>query len=411
MQDWLKYFFLSYFSDKRTQEAHKRSFLNGLGCYLLSLILLLFTLFGGYTAAMPSHLNDATEYRNAVYSVLNNNTITIDDNTISVHDQTDNAISINTIKDTQSNDCNIIIDTRDIKSTYTTFDIKYTKDDSAITYDEYLDLSKEDKASFTFTAEYSDTPIHFTDELISSYEEYLNSVDDESIQSSYLDILASKPSMNKDEYSIALYEIYVTAYYPEDVRSLDLYTFAPTLRTYYESLIDQNRSKSFFVIYNDLIYARFYGKNDICYTASASPSQLKDRTIISTDCSDINNLIDGLFKDAFSASSTTIIIEYALNLVRLSALIIIGSLVLALICWLILRSTGNYRYSAYITTFHILLLYTPFSALIGGLVGFISSWFMGRNTAYLVASLVYIVLLCCRMIVYTLCTIIRERKK
>lgn len=415
MRDWLRYFFLSFFTDKQTHEAYRRSLLNGLGCYILSLAILLVALLCGYMASMPSRYNGAETYREAIYAALcrDNNKVTIDGEKISVCKSSGEALVVNTFTD-ENSDCHIIVDTREIKNVFTAFEVVYVgKDDKTVTYDEYLALSEEERNLLSFTVKYTDAPIEFTDELLSSYETFLESVEDETIKTDYADLAKRKTSLKKEEYAVALYELYVTAYYPKDVLSLDLYAFAPTLRTYYDDLVGKGRNESFFVIYNDLIYARFYGEGngDVCYTASASPSRLKNQATNLTDNEDSKAVIDGLYKNAFSASSTTIAIEYAFNLVRLSSFIVIGSLVLALICWLILRSTKNHAYSLYITVFHILLLYTPVSAVVAGLTGFTLSFFVGRNSAYLITALVYIAVAFCRMVTYTLRTFMKERKK
>lgn len=415
MRDWLRYFFLSFFTDKQTHEAYRRSLLNGLGCYILSLAILLVTLLCGYTASMPSRYKYATTYREAIYDALcrDNNKVTIDDEKISVCKSSGEAVVVNTFT-SENSGCNVIVDTREIKNVFTVFEIVYVgKDDETVTYEEYLTLPEEERATLSFTVKYTDTPIEFTDELLSGYETFLESAEDETVKTNYADLTERKTSLEKEEYAVALYELYVTAYYPKDVLSLDLYAFAPTLRTYYDDLVGKNRQKSFFVIYNDLIYARFYGEgnDDVCYTASTSPSRLKNRAMNLTDNEESEAFVDGLYKNAFNASSTTIAIEYAFNLIRLSSFIIIGSLVLALICWLILRFTKNHAYSLYITVFHILLLYTPVSAVVAGLTGFTLSFFVGRNSAYLITALVYIAITFSRMITYTLRTFIKERQK
>lgn len=411
MRDWSKYFFLSFFTDKHTYEAYKRSLLNGIGCFLLSLLILMLTLAGGYMAAMPTHLSNATEYKQTICDALSNTncTIAIQDGKISAFAQ-NNAVVINTFTDTENTSCKIIIDTRSIKDVYTTFEISYvSKEGTTILYDEYLALDETAQKEYSLQVKYFDTPIQFDDALLASMENYLSGVTDATMQASYGDLLARKQAMEKLEYAVELYELYVCAYYPQEVQALDLYTFAPTLHTYYEDLIDQNRSENFFVLYDDLIYARFYGEGNVFYSATASASQLKNHTI-GDDSENLSKQIDNLFCDAFNASAGIVLVEYIFNVIRFCPFVVIGAIVLALICWLILKSTKNNKFSSYATVFQILLLYTPASALIGGITGFVLSWFVGRSSAYATAMLVYVAAICCRTIAYTVCTLIRERK-
>ncbi len=409
MRDWSKYFFLSFFTDKHTYEAYKRSLLNGIGCFLLSVLILMLTLAGGYMAAMPTHFSHATEYKQTICNALDNTncTIAIQDGKISALAQ-NNAVVINTF--TNDTSCKIIVDTRSIKDVYTSFEISYAnKEGATILYDEYLELDETAQKEYSLQVKYFDTPIQFDNALLASFENYLGGVGDATVQASYGDLLARKQTMEQSEYAVELYKLYVCTYYPQEVQALDLYTFAPTLHTYYEDLIDKNRLENFFVLYDDLLYARFHGEDNVFYSASASASQLKNQTI-GGNSANLSKEIDNLFFDAFNASAGIVFVEYIFNVIRFCPFVIIGAVVLSLICWLILKSTKNNKYSSYATVFQILLLYTPASALIGGITGFVLSWFVGRSSAYATAMLVYVAAICCRTIVYTVCTLLGERK-
>lgn len=411
MSNWLQYFFLSFFSDKYTHEAHKRSLLNGFGCFFLSLIILLSLLFGGYMVAMPVHYRNANNYREAIYDILgdSNYIIQVEDGNFAFSDHQGTAVVINSFSQQVANNCELIIDTRDIDSIFTTFSVQYIKKDGTVLpYEKYLALPEDEQANYLFSVEYSDIPICFTDDLLSSFEQYLSTVKDEDVWQDYTDLLTRKQSLEENEYAVALYKLYVTAYYPSDVQALDLYSFAPTLRTYYDSLIKSSNTQ-FFVMYRDLIYTRFFGQGDICYTVTAPSAQIDTQSISDGDKAKEEAQIDQLITDAFLVSASTIFIEYIFNIVKLFSLLMIGALLISVLPWLLWKLIKDHKYAAYLTSFQILLLYTPVAAIIGGLTGFVLSWYVGRNTTYQVAVLCYMTVASCRMILYTLVTLFRGR--
>lgn len=411
MRDWLEYFFLSFFTDKRTQEANKRSLLNAFGCFFLSLTILLCLLMGGYMAAMPSHYRSADGYRQALYAVLGNadRIVKTENGFFSFTDEQNNAVVINTFADKNADACEFIIDTRDIQSLFVEFSIQYRHSDgTALSYEEYLALSEEERKNYTFSANYTNTPLAFNDELLSSYAKTVEGTENDELRQQYSELLDRKQELSQEAYAIALYELYVKAYYPADVQALDLYSFAPTLYTYYEHLTAQVGAAQFFAMYRDLVYSQFTGDGDIRYSISAAPEEMEDRLLSQQDENATKVCVNNFILDAFQASAQKILIEYIFNFVKLSSLLILGSLLLATLPWLLFKFTKNPKLSAYFTSFKILHLYTPMAALIGGLAGFVLSWSAGRGATYRVAALCYISVVACRLTLYTLRTLYHE---
>lgn len=197
MRDWLEYFFLGFFTDKNTHEAYKRSLLNAFGCFFLSLVILLCLLFGGYMAAMPAHYRNAVPYREALYEVLGNPDYIVksENSVLSFTDQLGSAVVINTFADQTESDCELIIDTRDIKNIFVEFTVQYiSKDGSALSYDAYLELADEEKTGYTFSVEYTDVPIAFTDKLLLSYKQYLGKINDEALH----DLMERKQELSEE---------------------------------------------------------------------------------------------------------------------------------------------------------------------------------------------------------------------
>jgi len=410
VHDWLHYFFLSFFTDKYTHQAHKRSILNAFGCYFLSLIILAGLLMGGYMAAMPSHYSEADSYRQALYSVLGNtdHIIKIENGFFSFTDEQNNVVVINTLADETADTCEFIIDTRDIKNIYVEFSIQYTNQNgTTLSYEEYLTLSEEEKKDYTFSANYTDTPINFNDELLSSYAKTIEKTENDEIHKQYTDLIDHKQELSQEEYSIALYELYVKAYYPSNVQSLDLYSIAPTLYTYYEHLTVHSGDIQFFTMYRHWAYSRFVGDKDIRYLISGTPDRLGNHLLTQQDAEATKANIDRFIIRSFQTSGDRILLEYIFNFINLSSLLIIGSLLLTILPWLLFKIAKKPTLPSYFASFKILYLYTPIAAVISGFTGYALSWSAGRSTAYRVAVLCFIAIVACRLTIYTLRTLYR----
>ena len=70
MVNWLKFFFLSFFSDRYAKQAAERRMLNALACVLIALVLLFGGLLTGYVSSFGKHYAAATEFREFAYSVF-----------------------------------------------------------------------------------------------------------------------------------------------------------------------------------------------------------------------------------------------------------------------------------------------------------------------------------------------------
>ena len=70
MTEWLKFYFLGFFSQKLTRQAARRRYLNVVLGILLTFILLFAGLFMGYTCSFGKHYGNSSQFREFVYSVF-----------------------------------------------------------------------------------------------------------------------------------------------------------------------------------------------------------------------------------------------------------------------------------------------------------------------------------------------------
>ena len=391
---WLKYFFLSFFNDKYAEEAHKRSLLNSFLSLFLSLSIMCSMLFGGYCTSMDYHYEKDEDYRNKIYSILSaNGQLNIENGKFSFVENQIPAV-INEI----SNEMVVITDTRDINSAFIEFTVTYiAKNGATIPYENYLLLDENEKAQYTFSVEYTNKLIDFNSEKIAGYESYILSQSSEEIKNQL-----SQLQNNDRAYPTKLYELFVKSYYPNEVIALDIYSFAPTLRTYYDDIVSKTNTE-FFILYEDLLYTKFQ-YDSISYIITGDPESMSDRAISS------QHDIDDLIFDSFEQSKSYIIIEYIFNFIRLCPIIMMGCLVIAFVPWLFFKASKNSKMSAYLTSFKLINLYSLVASILSGIIGFILSWHFDRGQTYRIAILCFAVVITLRIVLYMVAQLIKLNK-
>ncbi|MCH5160230.1 MAG: hypothetical protein J1F66_05255 [Clostridiales bacterium] len=87
----------------------------------------------------------------------------------------------------------MLVDTRPLE-TFDDFEAFCVSNDgkTEIDYEDYLALSKEENANYTFDIRYTPNELILTDELIAKYEQFLVASDSESIKEQYAELVKAK---------------------------------------------------------------------------------------------------------------------------------------------------------------------------------------------------------------------------
>ena len=241
MVNWLKFFFLSFFSDRYAKEAAERRMLNALACVLIALVLLFGGLLTGYVSSFGKHYAAATDFREFAYSVFasdgNGVEFSIGGNKMSANKQVE--------KLTDGDGYALIIDTRPVRTTYDDF-IAFCTDKSGarIDYAAWLALDEEQRKNYAFGIEYSGKAIDVAARA-ESYEQYFDT--ESASEQAKAEFAQLKEQVNSNkitqvEYNNLLYELYVKRYYPS-MSNFERYGNAPTVRTYYQKKTDEKKPK------------------------------------------------------------------------------------------------------------------------------------------------------------------------
>ena len=278
MVDWLRYFGLSFFSDKLAREGKNHNFFNFILSFALALVLLFCGLVTAFALPFKGFYKDAPSFDALAENLFANLSVEIRDGRLYAEEV------VNTYTDEEArarfsmDGYNVIVDTRP-QETYDAFEAYcIAADGTRIRYDEYLSLPKEEQEGYSFTLEYSANALDLDDALMGRCEEYLSAIMNEDVVAQFKG-LKEKREADETAYRRGIYELYVSVYYP-DLKAFERSGSAPLLRTYYyrEYVADKD-ARNRLLLLDDVLIGDFTTKKGIRVSFYGFYSGMKDGTV------------------------------------------------------------------------------------------------------------------------------------
>lgn len=454
MLNWLKFIGGSFFSNKISKEGGKRSFWNVIFALLMFVILAISFYSTGYNMSFSSHYSNASEFKEFLYHAFANEDLSKRIN-VQVYEDGDEknatkkvkagfytgeleeSLLVDTYADSESeylyNGYHLVIDTRPAATTFDDFtaycvlknDVNNL--DERISYEHYLELSSDEQSNYVFGIEYGGKAIEFTEELIQKYTNHLNLAADkdsskynEDIAKAYNELLEKKSELSEYDYHAQLYQLYVTSYYPS-MTSIETYSVAPTLRSYYLSRyqsIDENGDysyKNYLLILDDLVIGSFENDKGISILFEGYYSSLtKDFRFTTTQTvntlSSIQSNVDQFIVQSFNAASSWNTLVYGINVFRMIPNLLISILLCTLLVFAICRlSKQSYGYR-FMGAFKIISSYLMVATLLSGFVSLILPFFLSREMAFVYSFYAVIIVLMVRTLFLVIFEFVRFKK-
>ena len=388
-KSWIKYFFLSFFSNPIAEESRKRSLGNGMLSFLLSFILLFCGLMMGNNASFPSLYNRSGNFRDFMYNVVENNVnIEIKDGKAisSVNGKTN--IVIDTFINEEDaisyamNDYQIIIDTRDEATTYNDFTLTYVLNDEEYSAEEWKKLDESEKKNYSVKINYSSNSLELTSENTAEYVKWILGDDciDKKAKERCQALLDEEGNLPSENYN-DVYELYVSTYY-SDLSKVERYGKAPTMRSYYMNTYlstDENgnlKYKNFVVILQNIYFCYFTTDTGIVVSSNGYFKNVSSVLMNSP------KTVDTLFGNLHKASSDIVSVNYFIYLVRVAMFALIAWGITAFvvsICGWILKCQPLKYYSLAFKSFSTFWL---FSGFLSAISAFIGSFFLSQTTNF-----------------------------
>ena len=388
MKEWIKFFGLSFFSDKISKQAVRRGYSN----FVLGAVLALAFLFCGILAA--DLLPFSAHYKNsASFSAFARNAVVGIDLRVG-----SGKISSPVIVDTFSvaadsseyamNGYNLVVDTRKADA-FDDFEAYYLSNDGKkqeITVEEYETLSEVAKRNFDFKIRYTSRELVLTDELTAGHEAYLAGINSED----YKNLQKKKGDLSAEEYRKQVYNLYVKKYYP-DLSAYENTGGAPLLRNYYYHNYVNAGAKNYLFVFDDSLVGSFETDGGLSVSFYGFYKNFPDGETFTTE-----NEADAFITRSFRATAGFSSYIYLMNMLRLFPFIALMLLLVAVIAFCTFRILKSPRCTTIGGSFKIVGSYLFFGALFSAVITFVCGYFIPRNSLIIAALTSFFLILLIR---------------
>lgn len=390
----LKYFFLSFFSDKTAKEAPSFGFFWVVLGLFLSFVLIMLGYYGSGVAPFSSHYDNAGRYTEFIDNAFSAERISIDMRDHTAH----SGATVNTYASEEDramyalNGYDLIVDTRPSDMPIE-FAVTATKGEERISYAAYRALADADKKSYALEVAYTDVELEITPELIAEYESFLGGEEGAQTEFAALDKSSSG-------YPEALYSLYVKRYYPS-VGSILKGSGVPVLRDYYYRNYITNGKAYYFYVFDDMCAGSFATDDGIPFVFGGYYGSVGDGRV-----GDIHEFVKQIYYDTASSTFSS----YFLGMVtQLPALVFIP-IGVALLMWLIGKAVKGCWVKTFGGCHKIVGSFVWMSSALTALAVFVGGWLTAARTMYLLIPPLFGGILLLRTAVFCTVSAIKNKR-
>ena len=419
MKKWLRFFSLSFFSDRISKEGARRGYTNVFLALLLSFVILWSGFVGVDMLPFSARYKSSPDFAATVRLVLANPDVNkrigveVKGGRLIFSDQAGNhteAMLINTYESNSDKEAysvggyNIIVDSRpaDALAEVEAYCLSNDGNNTKISYEDYLTLSEVARLNFDFKLRYTGKELKLGDELVEKHRTYLLNLDEENKSAAEkLDSDLADGKISENEYNRKIYELYFIAYYPE-IGEYESSSKLPLLRNYYyHQYLKDGRGKYLF-IFDDYMAGSFETKGGSTISFYGFYSNLDDGSLIpdGTEQKAAERNADSFINQSYSAMFPITLYAHAMNVFSLIPFIALMPMVVTMLAYSILKLKGIDSLSSLGATFKIVGSYSWFSAVVSVLLTVIGSFFLSPNILAVLPLLLFFITLAVRAIIF-----------
>ncbi len=419
MKKWFKFFCLSFFSNKISKEAEKRSYTSFFIGLILALVFLWLGFAGGDMLPFNAHYNRSPSFQATAHALLANVsaekriTVEIQNNRLNAKKQGGEygkELLVNTLEnadDKQSysvNGCEAVIDLRpaDTLAEVEAYCVSNNGANLEITYQEYLALNEANKLNFDFKLKYTGKALELNGELVEGYKAYVEGLSEENKQAT--EKLASdfaESKITQAEYYRAIYELYFTNYYPS-IKEYESSSKVPLLRNYYYHQYINKGISDYLFIFDDYLAGSFTTQKGIILSFYGFYSNVDNGILIAegVEQAKANELVDKFIKSAYGSITSLSLYAHAMNTLSLAPFIALMPMVVTLLAYSLLKLRGVESINTLGSAFKIIGSYVWFSALISTVLTVIIAFFVQRSMINALPLVFFFITLAVRAIIF-----------
>lgn len=428
MVEWLKYFFLSFFSNKTAKDGIKRSFGNAALSMVLSFIIICLGLFVGYIATFSYHYSRSDEFRGFVYSAFAENTssrigLSVSGGKLSaaIPGGKNYANSIETPDSVyKKNGYELFVDDRPL-DTYVEFAIAAKNKQAGeadITYDEYVALSADDKKNYTLKLTAGCVALD-VNVAFDEYKTYLDGVSvegadgyDKKVAEQYEKLYSSaaEGKITTEEYKNSVYELYIKTRY-------SAYDFSdrgvPALYWYYADYSASHPDEKYLMLLYNACIISFESSTGLEYILLESYDKVGNVAISAAGMSesDAKANVDKFISDLFASGYANAFFTYLMSGGRVALYYLIAILLFALALFFVARKLKCLLLTNVTDALKLTASFMLMPALLAFVVSILFSLFMTRTAVFNLAGILFIVIVAARTLCAIIPEIIRDRKE
>lgn len=430
MKDWLRFFLLSFFSDKTSKEAQKRSYANFFLALLLALGFLWIGFFGGNMFPFKAHYKNSPDFKSTVRAVFANPDtkmrigLQVGTNTIKakIGDGEYKAELLVNTYESQTDNKNysvggygVVVDMRpaDTLAAFEAYCVSNDGKNTVISYEEYLTLSDVAKLNFDFKLKYTGAALVLDDALISSFKAYIDTLsEDNRLIAQDLQKKLDENALTNDQYNRAIYELYFENYYPQ-ITAYETNSKVPLLRNYYFQQYVSDGQNKYLLVFDDCMVVSFETKKGILVSFYGFYDGVQKGVLVSDTQSQAvaNQMADTFIKKAFDTVASVNLYAYATSVIMLTPFIALMPMVVTLLAYSILKLCGVQSVKTMGAMFKIVGSYVWFSGIAATAIMLILAFFVQRNLISALTLVLFFVILTVRTIIFAINQVSEHKKQ
>ncbi|MBE7061237.1 MAG: hypothetical protein E7382_01710 [Clostridiales bacterium] len=427
MLNWIKFFFTSFFSNKRSKEAVRRGYSNLFLALILALVYLCVGLIGADVLPFGKHYDNASSFKDMARSAfmypdgVRGVDVLIEKGELKarINGEFEKALVVDTFNSEEDRQTysrggyQLVIDTRsadtlaEIEATCVSTD----EQKMVISYEDYLTLNEVARKNFEFKLKYTGKELVLDDLSVVNYKAFVDQTNDQNKElAKDLSDKYESGDITKEQYNRGIYELYFTAYYPE-ITEYESTSKVPLLRNYYfHELIDNGEDK-FLMVFDDCMVGSFETDGGIDVFFYGVYDSLPDGKLIEGyyGAPTRINAVDDLIIKSYKATVDLSTYIYIMNTIRLVPIVALMGIVVAMLMHSILSLKGVETCRTFGASLKVVGSYVWFSGLITAILTVVLAFILQKNLITMISLVVFFVTLLARTIVFALKQI-KERK-
>lgn len=424
MVNWLKFYFLGFFSNELSKDGAARNFFNTLLSVVIAFVAICGGLIAGYSLSFGIHYSNAEEFRNFLYSAFASENVDSRIGLVAEGGKVSASFNgekeyVNSLSGDDGeylvNGYRLIVDTREAATAFDDFTVVCKDSDgSEISYEEYRALSEEEKSNGTFTVQYSGKALDVRQKQ-AEYVAFIDRISEPSGAEYNTDVAVKYAKLKQDlssgligqtDYDNEIYVLYVEAYYP-DIK--DAYGGAPTLKTYYLSATTYQGLENYFVLLDDVCFCSFHTKSGISVEFSGYFSGLKYGVISDGNLSreEICDNVDEMINKSFQSSGTLNFLIYLISVSRMIPMFAAFMLLAGSLMFLVCRMKHLEFGQKYMGAIKVIGSYLFMGSIFTFILSIVYSFFLPRGTVYNLTLITFIAVLILRSAILLVMEIIK----